>query len=143
MNVNALLTRNVNSAVHISLANSPIGRIHITCSVLGSLNLHRRKPALVDYPAYKHAHVDLRGLTLRIRHHLTSIRRPVAITIVNYIIGKPNRTHRTSINVTNNVNRKLIFHGNRVLQGIPRRRLMDRLFTRVSGVLLREGMSHW
>lgn len=134
VNVNSLLGHKVNSAVQMDLSSSPIGRIFTTFSVLGTLNLGGSYPCLVSYPAYKHAEVSLVNLTGRIRRELHSYGGPVGITIVNYVMGNPKRTGRTSVNVTNNSNYNLVFGGKRVLHGIPRGRLLSRLVGRVSGL---------
>lgn len=133
MKLKVVLRRKVNGAVHISLAKSPMRRVHATGLVLGALKLHGKNVRIMSYPAYKEAEVGLVGLTGRMRRVMTSVPLSVGITIVKYIMGKPKRTGRTSVKVTKNVKRKLLVGGNRVIGGMGRRRLLSALERRLLG----------
>ncbi len=140
-NVNKLLLEKVNGAVHVSLASSPIGRIRTNVGLLGTVKLYGSKVGFISYPAYKEARVSLVGVTTSTRGHLGSIGGGVAITVVNYVMGNPNRTSTTSVNVTNNGNYNILFGGNRVVYGLPRRGLLSTLVRRVRGVWKRRGIT--
>lgn len=128
-----VLGRKVNSAVHISLAKTPLRRVGSTGHVLGALKLHGNNVRIISYPAYKHARVSLVNLTGGMRAVIRSVPLSVGMTIVNYIMGKPKRTGRTSVKVTNKINIKLLVGRNRVVGGIPRSRLLSALQRRLLG----------
>lgn len=102
VNLNLLLSRNVNSALHMSLTTSPIRRVGINFSVLGSLHVHSQNVGFVTYPAYSHRRFSIVNAIGTLRRHLRSVVAPVSISVVNYIIGNPNRTLISALNIANN-----------------------------------------
>lgn len=126
-NVTALLTRNVNSAVHISLARTPRGRVPIYCDVLRTLNLQGAVIRCITYPSYKHALFGLRSI-LRGIHRTAGRLAKLSVTIVNYVIGNPNRVTSTSCNCINGApNCVSLCQNHSRVGGIPRSRNIRRL----------------
>ncbi len=67
----------------------------LTSRLLRTTHHHFCHPRCVTYPNYNHAVCGLRTAFRRIGHHATRLGN-VMVTIVNYVIGNPNRVTSTS-----------------------------------------------
>src|SRR6476620_6352692 len=139
-----LLSEGIGDTIRVSLSAPPAQEVKVGLQILQSLNLRKRKLAIVSCPSCGRAQVDVYKLANDVTSGLEGMSVPLRVAVMGCVVNGPGEAREADLGVASGNGKGQIFVKGEVIKTVPESQIVETLIEeamRIAEQLEAEGVA--